>query len=109
MATITLTLNINEDELRNIRNTLTALQGKDVLNESEAEAVEGLLTLTDTIKDAVDNVQDDSKCPHCGGEDIDWGEQTIDGSDANQEAHCQNCQCHWVNVYKFKESQIISN
>ena len=112
MTAITLTLDINEEELRNIRTTLTEMQGNysimSLLNENQAEAVEGLLTLTDTIKDAVDNAQDDYKCPHCGGEDIDWGDQSIDGSDANQEAHCQNCQCHWVNVYKFKECQIIS-
>ena len=58
MKTVTITLNIDPEELRNIRNTLTALQGKDVLNDSQADAIEGLLTLTDTIKDAIDVVDD---------------------------------------------------
>jgi len=108
MVTITLTLNINEEELRNIRNALTTLQGKDVLNELEAEAVEGLLTLTDTIKDAVDNVQDDSKCPECGATDeVEWGSTLVDGGSAGQEATCNKCGCHWNNLYYFTKVEIL--
>lgn len=111
MKTITLTLNIDTEELRNIRNTLTALQGKDVLTDSQADAVEGLLTLTDVIKDACDEVEEtpvlnDSKCPVCGGDDIEGGHVEIDSNGAWQPCTC-SCGASWNNTYTFTGSSEI--
>jgi len=111
MKTITLTLNIDTEELRNIRNTLTVLKGKDVLTDSQADAVEGLLTLTDVIKDACDVVDDtpvldDSICPVCGGDDIHGGHMEVDSNGAFQACKC-SCGASWVNSYTFKESSDI--
>ena len=117
MKTVTITLNIDPEELRNIRNTLTALQGKDVLNDSQTDAIEGLLTLTDTIKDAIDEVDDtpvldDSICPVCGGDDIQGGHMEVDSNDAFQPCKC-SCGASWNNTYTFngsseiKEGQLI--
>ena len=111
MKTITITMNIDTDELRNIRNALTELQGKGVLTIAQADAVEGLLTLTDTIKDACDEVDenpvlDDSKCPVCGGDDIQGGHVDIDSNGACQECTC-SCGASWNNLYSFKGSSEI--
>jgi len=107
MTQVTLTLNINEEELRNIRNSLTALQGKDVLNASEAEAVEGLLTLTDTIKDAVDKgTPNDTVCPVCQSDDIQGGHIEVESGEAYQRCTC-HCGASWNNTYSFKGSSEI--
>ena len=102
MTSITLAMNVNTDELRNIRNTLTELLGTGKLNDAQAEAMEGLLTLTDLIIDKVDSVQSDTVCPHCGNDEPDWGSIEVDGDTANQEGHCPECGCVWFNEYAFK-------
>lgn len=111
MKTITITMNINPDELSNIRNVFTTLQGSDAMNDALAEAIEGVLTLTDTIKNACDDVEetpelDDSKCPVCGGDDIQGGHVVIDFNGAYQECTC-SCGAYWNNLYTFKGSSEI--
>lgn len=109
MTQVTLTMNINADELRNIRNTLTELNLHD-LNSSQYEAIEGLLTLTDTIKDAIDaptvDIGSDSVCPVCHGEDIQGGHVDIESGEAFQECTC-SCGATWNNTYKYVGSSEI--
>ncbi len=110
MAKVTIS-NINAEELRNIRNTLTEMQCKDsimsLLNEKQAEAIEGLLTLTDAIKDEMDSEKNDSICPVCGGSDIQGGEVEMDGNGCYQPCHCA-CGASWNNYYDFSGSSDIS-
>jgi hypothetical protein len=51
----------------------------------------------------------DYTCPHCGESDpIDWDSVSSGSGCAEQEAVCENCGCHWHNVYTFKEVQIMN-
>lgn len=51
----------------------------------------------------------DSICPHCGNDEIDYdGDRSFDDGEAHQEVFCPVCDCHWVNVYKFNGVQIIN-
>lgn len=109
MSKVTIS-NINAEELRNIRNTLTEMQGKDsimsLLNEKQAEAIEGLLSLTDAIKDAMDTEKDDSICPVCHGSDIQGGATEMDGNGCFQPCTCA-CGASWNNYYDFSGSSDI--
>ena len=51
----------------------------------------------------------DSTCPHCGNDEIefDWDQSFYNG-EASQQIYCPTCDCHWHNVYKFKEVQIVN-
>lgn len=51
----------------------------------------------------------DSTCPHCGSDEIDYdGDRSFGDGEANQEVNCPVCDCHWINVYKFNGVQIIN-
>lgn len=51
----------------------------------------------------------DSTCPHCGNDEIDYdGDRSFDDGAAHQEVFCPVCDCHWVNVYKFSGVQILN-
>ena len=51
----------------------------------------------------------DSCCPHCGSDEIDYdGDRSFGDGEANQEVNCPVCDCHWINVYKFNGVQIIN-
>ena len=51
----------------------------------------------------------DSCCPHCGSDEIDYdGDRSFGDGEANQEVNCPVCDCHWINVYKFKGVQILN-
>jgi hypothetical protein len=51
----------------------------------------------------------DSTCPHCGNDEIEFdGDQSFYNGEASQEVYCPTCDCHWHNVYKFKEVQIVN-
>ena len=51
----------------------------------------------------------DSECPHCGNDEIEFdGDQSFYDGEASQEVYCAACDCHWHNVYKFKEVQIMN-
>jgi Zn finger protein HypA/HybF involved in hydrogenase expression len=51
----------------------------------------------------------DYSCPHCGNGEIEFdGDRTFGSNEASQEVYCAVCDCHWHNVYKFKEVQIMS-
>ena len=51
----------------------------------------------------------DSTCPHCGSDEIDYdGDRSFGDGEANQEVNCPVCDCHWINVYKFNGVQILN-
>ena len=51
----------------------------------------------------------DSTCPHCGNDEIEFdGDQSFYNGEASQQIYCPTCDCHWHNVYKFKEVQIVN-
>ena len=51
----------------------------------------------------------DNECPHCGNDEIEFdGDRSFGSNEASQEVYCPVCECHWHNVYKFKEVQILN-
>ena len=51
----------------------------------------------------------DCSCPHCGNDEIEFdGDRTFGSNEASQEVYCVVCECHWYNVYKFNEVQILN-
>jgi Zn finger protein HypA/HybF involved in hydrogenase expression len=51
----------------------------------------------------------DYSCPHCGNDEIEFdGDRTFGSNEASQEVYCVVCECHWYNVYKFNEVQILN-
>lgn len=48
----------------------------------------------------------DTHCPYCESDDIDWGESQIYVTVADQKARCNNCDCKWYNVYTFSAVKI---
>ena len=51
----------------------------------------------------------DSTCPHCGSDEINYdGDRSFGDAEANQEVNCPVCDCHWINVYKFSGVQILN-
>ena len=50
----------------------------------------------------------DWSCPHCGNDSVEFDSTTCGCGEASQEVYCPVCECHWHNVYKFKEVQILN-
>lgn len=50
----------------------------------------------------------DTTCPHCGNDELDWDSLEAGDGSSSQEVSCEHCGCHWLNVYKFKEVQILN-
>ena len=61
------------------------------------------------VKSIFSDEINDWSCPHCGNDEIEFDDdRTFGSNEASQEVYCPVCECHWHNVYKFKEVQILN-